>query len=354
METETSLVEKENEKEKEQEEKKHEASYYKKLKEEVVQCQLCPRFCVIKPKELGNCGVRKNLSGKLYSLVYGRPCSVALDPIEKKPLFHFLPGQQALSIATVGCNFHCLHCQNWNISQAKLHEVPFLELSAEEVVEGALKKEVKIISYTYTEPTVFFEYMLDIAKIAKKKGLKNMIVSNGFINPEPLIELSEYLDGANIDIKGNQKFYEDVCGAKLQPVLETIKKLYEKGVWIEITNLIIPGYNDKEEDIMEVVNFIKGISKNIPLHLSAFYPAYRIQNVEPTPPETIKKARSIAMKHLNYVYSGNIVDEEGNTTFCPKCKKAVILRNAFYNVTENHIVNGKCKFCNEKIAGVWN
>jgi pyruvate formate lyase activating enzyme len=342
------MAEKKTEKEKE-----HEARYYKQLKDKKVHCQLCPHFCIIDNNAFGKCRVRKNVDGKLYSLVYGKPCSVSIDPIEKKPLFHFMPGQKALSIATVGCNFSCLHCQNWSISQAKVEDVPNMDLPPDEVVAGATKENIKIISYTYTEPTIFFEYMLDIAKIARKENIKNTIVSNGFINPEPLSELSKFLDGANIDVKGNEKFYKELCGSKLEPVLETIKTLHKAGVWIEVTNLIIPGYNDNEKEIMKIVNFIKNLNKNIPLHFSAFYPAYKMQDTPSTSTEIIKKARNLAMKHLNYVYTGNIFDDEGNSTLCPKCKKQIIKRNAFFIVTENNLEQGKCKFCGEKIAGIW-
>jgi pyruvate formate lyase activating enzyme len=352
-ETATMIVGNKEDKKQSKEKPEKEALYYKELKDNIVQCQLCPRFCTIKPGERGNCGVRQNINGKLYSLVYNKPCSVALDPIEKKPLFHFMPGQEALSIATVGCNLHCLHCQNWTISQAAPEEIPYMYLTPKEVILGAEKKDIKIISYTYTEPTVFYEYMFDIAKIAKKNKIKNTMVTNGFINSEPSNELCKYIDGANVDVKGNEKFYEEVCGAKLGPVLESIKKMHEQGVWLEVTNLIIPGYNDNEKEIMKIVDFVKGISKDIPLHFSAFYPAYKMQRTGPTSKETIKNARETAMKHLNYVYTGNISDEEGSTTFCPKCKKAVIKRNEFYAVVENNIVDGKCKFCNEKIAGIW-
>lgn len=333
-------------------EKLHEALYYKQLKDKKVQCHLCPHFCIIENEAFGKCRVRKNVDGKLYSLVYGKACSVSVDPIEKKPLFHFMPSKETLSIATVGCNFSCLHCQNWSISQVRVQDVPHMDLPPDEVIAGAKKKSISIISYTYTEPTIFYEYMLDCAKIAKKNKIKNTIVSNGFINEEPLNELCKYLDGANIDIKGNEKVYSKLCGARLEPVLETIKRLHEKGVWLEVTNLIIPGYNDSEEEIMKIVDFIKKIDKNIPLHFSAFYPSYKMMTTLSTRAETIKKAREIAMKHLNYVYSGNIQYSEGLTTYCPKCKKPVIKRNPFYDVTENLLKQGKCP-CGEKIAGVW-
>ena len=217
-----------------------EALFYKKLKNKIVQCELCPHFCTIKNGERGKCRVRENQNGKLISLVYGKPCSLALDPIEKKPFYHFLPGQQALSIASVGCNLACKHCQNYEISQAKPEEIPSLNLSPEQVIKEAKKQNVKIISYTYTEPTIFYEYMLDTAKLAKKSGLKNTIVSNGFINPKPLKQLCKYIDGANIDLKSiSDDFYKKICGARVEPILEALKIYKYEGVWLEITNLII-------------------------------------------------------------------------------------------------------------------
>jgi len=298
--------------------------------------------------------VRENRAGTLYTLVYGRPCSLALDPIEKKPFYHFMPGKQALSIATAGCNLHCANCQNWEISQAKPEEVPSLHMPPEKVVLKATKENVDIISYTYTEPTIFAEYVLDIAKLAKKAGMKNTIVSNGFINPEPLKQLCRYIDGANIDLKSiSDTFYKKVCQARVQPVLDALKIMKEEGIWIEITNLIIPTLNDKETEIKKLIVWIKNnLGVDVPLHFSAFYPAYKLLELPPTSFAILKKARKLAMKAgLHYVYTGNISDEEGSTTFCPKCKKALIKRRGFY-VSESNIENGKCS-CGETIAGVW-
>ncbi|UZE93595.1 MAG: AmmeMemoRadiSam system radical SAM enzyme [Candidatus Pacearchaeota archaeon] len=331
-----------------------EALFYKKLKDKEVQCQLCPRFCVIKPGNRGNCGVRENTNGKLYSLVYGKPVSIALDPIEKKPLYHFLPGQQALSIATAGCNLHCLYCQNWEISQCRPEKVASFSMPPKRVIEEAINREVNIISYTYTEPTIFFEYMIDIAKLAREKKIRNTIVTNGFINSEPLTELCKYLDGSNIDFKGSDEFYKKLSGAWRKPVEEAIKIMHEKGIWLELTNLIIPGYNDKEKNILEIINWIKeNLSVDVPLHLSAFYPTYKMLETPATKPEIVIKARKIAMKAgLRYVYTGNIPDKEGSTTFCPGCKKPVIIRQGFY-IKENRLIDGRCPECGEKIAGVW-
>ncbi|MEM4703091.1 MAG: AmmeMemoRadiSam system radical SAM enzyme [Candidatus Pacearchaeota archaeon] len=329
-----------------------EALFYKKLKTQV-QCQLCPRFCVIKHGERGSCGVRTNINGILYSLVYGKPCSIALDPIEKKPFYHFLPASKSLSIATVGCNLHCLHCQNYEISQARVEDVPYIEATPEQVVEQAKSSNVKSISFTYTEPTIFYEYMLDIAKLAKKEKVKCNIVSNGFINLPPLKKLAPLIKAANIDLKGNALFYEKVCQGKIEPVLEAIKLLHEKKVWLEITNLIIPSYNDSIEKIKEMISWIlENLGKDVPLHFSAFYPCYKLTDVPATEPEFLIKARVIARHQgLKYVYTGNIQDQEGSTTFCPKCGKALIVRQGF-SVVKNELKRGKCS-CGEKIAGVW-
>jgi len=331
----------------------HEALFYKKLKEKTVQCQLCPKFCVIKDGGYGNCNVRKNIKGKLCSMVYGKPCSVAADPVEKKPLYHFMPSTKTLSVATVGCNFHCSHCQNWQISQAKVEDVPHLDISPEKIVEQAKSNNLKSISYTYTEPTVFYEYMLDIAKTAKKQKIKSIVVSNGFINPQPLKKLIPSIKAANIDLKGNAEFYEKICDGKMGPVLDTIKLLHEKKVWLEITNLIVPGFNDDVGEIKKAVSWIlENVGKDVPLHFSAFYPCFKLTNVQPTPPEFLIRARMIAKgMGLSYVYTGNINDEDGSTTFCPKCGQAVIRRKGFI-VAENKLKKGKCP-CGEDIPGIW-
>ena len=331
-----------------------EALFYKVLKENNVQCRLCPRFCVIKNGERGNCGTRTNINGKLYSLVYSKPCSIAMDPIEKKPFYHFLPGSKALSIATAGCNLHCAHCQNYQISQGKLEDIPHLEASPEQVVEQAKNAKIKSISFTYTEPAVFYEYMLDIAKLAKKNKIKCSIVSNGYINPAPLKKLIPYIKAANIDLKGNALFYEKVCDGKIEPVLETIRLLHQKKVWLELTNLTIPGYNDDIEEIKKTVAWIlENLGKDIPLHFSAFYPCYKLTNVPPTQPEFLVKARIIAKQQgLNFVYTGNISDEEGSTTNCPSCNQVLIKRKNFF-IVENKMKRGTCPSCKNKIPGVW-
>jgi len=332
-----------------------EALYYKKLEKYVVQCNLCPRICTIQESATGNCGVRRNIKGILYSLVYGKPCTVNIDPIEKKPLFHFIPGSTTYSIATAGCNFHCLNCQNWTISQAKFEQVAYRIMPPEKVVEDALKNDCESISYTYTEPTIFYEYMLDIAKLAKKQHIKNVLVSNGYINQEPLKLLCKYIDAANIDLKSiKEDFYKDICSGKLKPVLDTLKTLKEKKIWIEVTNLIIPELNDKLEEIKKLCEWVKNnLDKNTPLHFSKFFPMQRIINKPATPEETLKKAKEIAEKiGLKFVYIGNTNIEDSENTYCPKCKSLLIER-ANLSTFENNLQDGKCNKCKKKLPGIW-
>jgi len=333
--------------------KMKEAMYYKKLGGNLVQCELCPHKCIIKNGTRGICRVRENRKGVLYSLVYGKLCSASAEHIEKKPLYHFLPGSLAYSIAVPGCNLACKHCQNWEISQAKPEDVRSLSFTPKEIIKNAIDSKCKSIAYTFTEPSIWPEFLLDICKLAKKARIKNTTVTNGFINPEPLNELCKCLDGSNIDLKSiNDEFYQQVCGARLEPVLKAIKIMHEKGVWVELTNLLIPGLNDSLEEINKLVDWVKKLDRNIPLHFTAFYPTYKLTNLPRTSPEILKKARNIALsKGLYYVYTGNIQDEEGNNTYCPKCKKLLIKRRGF-NVVENKLKNGKCP-CGERIAGVW-
>jgi pyruvate formate lyase activating enzyme len=331
-----------------------EALHYSKLKNNIVKCGLCPWNCTIAPGKRGMCGVRQNQEGKLYSLVFARPCSMHVDPIEKKPLYHFLPGAWAFSIATIGCNFFCSFCQNWQISKAGADDMEkhFEEVLPEKVVELCIKNGSDVISYTYTEPTIFFEYMLDIAKLAKKAGIKNAIVSNGYINEAPLRELCKLIDGANIDLKGfTDEFYQKTCKGKLEPVLQSLKVLKEEGVWLEITNLVVPGLNDDLKKIEEMCQWIsKELGKDVPLHFSRFHPDYKMTDANPTPMETLEKAKEIAEKYLDFVYIGN-VGKESNTT-CPKCK-SIVVRRSMMDVNENKLKNGKCFKCKNNIAGVW-
>ncbi|MDI6841109.1 MAG: AmmeMemoRadiSam system radical SAM enzyme [bacterium] len=331
------------------------AMYWEKLNDKLVQCHLCPRNCVLKPKQRGYCRVRENQAGKLMTLNYGIPCAVHIDPIEKKPLFHFIPKSEVFSIATAGCNLRCKFCQNWEISQRPPEETENVWLPPDEVVRMAKENKCPSIAYTYSEPVNFYEYMLETAKIAKKAGIKNTMHSNGYINPEPLKELCKYLDAANIDLKGfTDEYYQELCEAELEPVKVSLKILKEEGVWIEITNLIVPTKNDDPKTIRKMCEWIRdSLGAEVPLHFSRFWPMYKMQNLPPTPIETLEQARKIAIGvGLKYVYIGNIPSHKAENTYCPNCGKLLIRRIGYY-VPENNIINGKCKFCGQKIPGVW-
>ena len=331
-----------------------EALWWKKHKGSNVQCFLCPRNCVIEESKIGFCGVRQNQKGKLYSLVYGKATGVQIDPIEKKPLYHFKPGTAAFSIGTVGCNLVCQHCQNWATSQAKPGQWHTYDMTPEEIVEKAKQEHCSTIAYTYNEPTIFFEYVLETAKLAHKKGLKNILVTNGFTGKEALLDIIKYIDGANVDLKAfDNEFYKKYSGAWLEPVLESIKTYKKKKVWLELTNLIIPTLNDDTAKLKEMCAWIKeNIGVDVPMHFSAFYPSYKLEDLPPTSAATLMDARKLAMKMgLNYVYIGNVVTTDEDTTFCPKCKEVVIER-ANFTILQNKLKNGKCK-CGEKIPGVW-
>jgi pyruvate formate lyase activating enzyme len=333
-----------------------EASFYEKQSEKKVKCNLCRHHCLIPDGERGICYVRENHGGLLYTLVYGNPCSWHVDPVEKKPLYHFFPGSKAFSIATVGCNFRCLHCQNHEISQLPRAEkrITGFAMSPEEVVSQARREGCRSISYTYTEPTMFYEYAFDIAKLANEAGLANNFVTNGYIEEEPLVAIRPYLDGANIDLKGfSPVFYQKVCGARLEGVLASIKKYRSLDIWIELTTLIIPKYNDSPEEFRQIAAFIANeVGPETPWHVSAFYPTYKLTDSFRTPPETLIKAREIGLEAgLRYVYTGNIPGLEGENTYCYNCKKAVIKRWGFA-ITEYHLKDGACSFCDTKIDGV--
>lgn len=284
-----------------------EAQFYKKLKNKVVQCQLCPQFCVLKINEIGKCRVRRNNNGKLYSLSYGKPVSINIDPIEKKPLYHFLPKTFSFSIGMAGCNLACKWCQNWDLAQRNAEELDTDYVPPEKLIKQVLKTNCPSISYTYSEPLVSYEYVFDIVKLAKQKGLKNILVTNGFVNKEPFEKIADFIDAMNIDLKSfNEKTYSEFCNARLAPVLETIKLAHKKGIHIEITTLVIPDVNDSSEELEKIAKFIASVDKNIPWHISRFFPHYKMQNKEITPKETLERAYKIGKKYLKYVYLGNI------------------------------------------------
>ncbi len=330
-----------------------EAMFYEKYKDRIVICKLCRHNCKIAPDKKGICGVRKNINGKLYTLVYDKIIARHIDPIEKKPLFHFLPGTETYSIATVGCNFKCDFCQNWSISQASKEDKIIGEnVTPELIVEDAVKNRCASISYTYTEPTIFYELTYETSKLAKNYGLKNIYVTNGYIEDDPLKEISKYLDAANIDLKSfNEKFYKKICGADLDEVLDSIKNYKRLGIWIEITTLIIPGLNDNEEELRSIAEFIKSLGDYIPWHVTRFHPDYKMINHEPTPIETLRVAQKIGYEvGLKFVYMGNVL--EGENTYCPKCKHLLIERYGF-SILRYELKDGRCPNCKEIIEGVW-
>ncbi len=332
-----------------------EAMFYRELKDGAVRCDLCPRRCVIAEGARGFCRVRENREGKLYSLVFGRPCTVDVGPIEKAPLYHFIPGHSRLCLATVSCNLRCRHCHNWQISQAGPGERREFKLSPEEIVERALSRGLTSISFTYTEPVIFYEYVYEISKLAQKRGIKTSIVSNGYINPAPLRRLLPHLDAVKIDLKGfTEAFYREVAAAELQPVLETLKVLKEEGAFFEIVNLVIPTLNDDPRDLKRMCAWIaENLGADVPVHFSRFSPSYRLTHLPPTPVRTLEEAVRIAGEAgLKYVYIGNVPGHRNNSTFCPGCGKRLIHR-VHFSVLENNIEGGECGFCGYEVAGVW-
>lgn len=331
-----------------------EALLYEKLGENRVNCRLCSHYCTIVPGKRGICAVRENRDGTLYSLVYGKVVARHIDPIEKKPLFHFHPGSTSYSIATVGCNLKCLHCQNYDISQypKAASDIPGLEMTPEQVVREAEDSGCKSISYTYTEPTIFFEFAYDCARLAHKRGIKNVFVSNGYTSPEATRLIAPYLDANNIDLKGDEAFYKKVAGAKLQPVLDTIKLMKELGVWVELTTLIIPDYNDSEGFLKFTADFIGSVDKSMPWHVTQFYPTYKLTDKPRTPVSILRKAREIGLKSgLKYVYEGNVPGEGGENTWCFSCGELLIERFGF-TLTNIKMKNSACPNCTTHIDGI--
>ncbi|MFH0952940.1 MAG: AmmeMemoRadiSam system radical SAM enzyme [Verrucomicrobiota bacterium] len=332
----------------------HRALYYEKLADGMVHCLLCPNSCRLSDGQFGICRARKNIGGELYSLSYGHIAAAHIDPIEKKPFFHVLPGTLAFSIATPGCNMRCLFCQNWEISQAFPWEVQTQAMTPEQVVDAALRSGAKSIAFTYTEPIIFYEYMLDIAKLAQPRGLKTVVVSAGYINQEPLKELLKYIDAYKVDFKAfNPGFYKELTGGSLEPVLETMKTIHQRGVWLEVVNLLIPGKNDSEEEIRSLAQWVKqNLGTDVPLHFSRFHPMHKLLNLPPTPVEKVIRARQIALEEgLKYVYTGNVPYPEGESTYSPKSGGVVIQRQGYF-VVKNDLRNGVAPD-GEKIPGVW-
>jgi pyruvate formate lyase activating enzyme len=321
-----------------------------------VRCRLCSHRCRIPPGHSGFCGVRENRGGTLQTLVYGALVAQSIDPIEKKPLFHLRPGSLSYSIATPGCNFRCAHCQNYHISQVQRDErrIPGHFVPPEEVVRQAGASGCESISYTYTEPTIFFEYALDCMKLAKGAGLANAFVTNGYMSPECLELAAPYLDAANVDLKAmSDRFYREICGARLQPVQETLRELWGRGIWVEVTTLLIPHQNDTVEELRALARFLASISPDLPWHVSGFHPAYRLTKEPPTPAASLHEARRIGLEEgLRYVYTGNIPGSGGEDTRCPGCGRTVVTRRGF-SVLQTHLsLQGTCASCGAPVPGI--
>ncbi len=349
-----------------------EALLYEAKEKNVVRCTACKQFCTVADGDTGLCGVRQNLKGKLYLLVYGKAASAGIDPIEKKPLYHFLPGSKIFSLGTVGCNFACSFCQNWSISQVtrdlrkqlqnekkpELMEVEInkmgYELSPERIVDICQEKNVKSIAYTYNEPAIFLEYAHDTSQLASKHDVRGVFVTNGYESEEALMKMKGLLHAMNIDLKSfSDAFYKEMCQARLEPVLETIKLAYKMGIWLEITTLLVPGKNDSPDELKQIAEFIAGIDKGIPWHISAFHPDYKLADVLRTSRGSLESAYDIGKgAGLHHIYVGNVVDEKRNTTYCPECGAGLIRRSG-YSLTVEDFEHGNCMKCNAKVPGVW-
>ena len=332
-----------------------EAMFYRRVESDAVDCFLCAQRCRIKPGKRGKCGVRQNDGGTLFSLVYEQIIAQHVDPIEKKPLFHFHPASRSYSIATAGCNFRCLFCQNADISQLprQQHLIPGRRVPAEDIVREAVQSGCATISYTYTEPTVFMEYALDVAERAHEAGIGNIFVSNGYMTAEAMEVLAPRLDAANVDLKAfTDEFYHEQCGARLQPVLDTLRRMKDCGIWLEVTTLLIPGLNDDPGELRELARYLVSLGPETPWHVSRFHPTYRLLDRRPTPVETLRMARRIGLEEgLHYVYTGNIPGDEGESTFCHSCGELLIERFGF-STRIRSLKGGSCSRCGAAVAGV--
>ncbi|OPX28672.1 MAG: AmmeMemoRadiSam system radical SAM enzyme [Candidatus Omnitrophica bacterium 4484_171] len=334
---------------------KKEAMFYRKLDGGKVECYLCAHNCNIADSGFGICGVRQNIGGSLYTLCYGEAIAAHIDPIEKKPLYHFLPSSNSYSIATIGCNFKCGFCQNWQISQSTKKEHPLYknkEFMPEDIVKEARENNCRSIAYTYTEPTIFFEYAYDTAKLAKEAGIYNVFVTNGYMSRDALDAISPYLDAANVDLKSfRDGFYKRICKAHISPVLDSIRYMKKLGIWVEVTTLIVPGENDSEEELKDIARFIAGVDENIPWHISRFHPDYEFTQYSSTPLEVLRRAENVGKSAgLRYIYLGNAAQE--TNTYCYNCGNPLVKR-MYFSVLENNIRRGKCLYCGADIAGLW-
>jgi pyruvate formate lyase activating enzyme len=333
----------------------HEAQYYKKLDGLEIECRLCPRKCTVGDRERGFCGVRENRGGTYYTLVYGNPCTINIDPIEKKPLFHFLPGVSAFSIATAGCNLNCKFCQNWQISQFRPEQIKSMEISPEGIASDAENSACPVLAYTYSEPTIFFEYLKDCAISGQARNLRSVMITAGFIEPEPMMELLPHLAAVKVDLKSfNEKYYQDICNAELKPVLDTLILLKKSEIWFEIVYLMLPTLNDSKEEIELLCKWLlKELGPDIPIHFARFHPEYLLKNLPSTPIESLEQAYKIARDTgLNFPYIGNVPGHMAESTYCPNCKTMVIERKGFQVKTLN-LEQGLCKKCGRKIPGIW-
>ncbi len=352
----------------------HEALLYERQSDQSVICTACKMYCRIKPGRIGICGVRVNQGGRLYSLVYGKASAVHIDPVEKKPLYHFLPGSEIFSLGTVGCNFGCSFCQNWNISQVtrdlrkklgkekRLGDIELemtglgYALPPEKIVDICKDRDIPAIAFTYNEPVIFFDYLYDTARLAHASGIRSVFVSNGYESEEAMALMHPFLAAMNIDLKSfSERFYTRLCKAKLQPVLDTIRHIHQLGIWLEITTLVIPGQNDSDDELSRIADFIASVSIDIPWHVSAFYPGYQMKDKHPTPPATLIRAYEAGKRAgLKFIYTGNIIDDQRSCTYCPNCGEALIRRSGYRTETTAISRDGMCIKCHEKIAGIWN
>jgi pyruvate formate lyase activating enzyme len=332
-----------------------EASFYEKLDFKKIRCTLCPRECVIDERERGYCGVRENREGTYYTLVYARPCTYHADPIEKKPLFHFKPGSLAFSIATAGCNVNCKFCQNWEISQVRPEHIRSIHMPPKKVSELAIQSGCASIAYTYSEPTIFYEYMLDSAAEGKKADIKSVVITAGYISQEPLIKLCRQVDAIKVDLKAfSEKFYKEIVKGELKPVLNSLVTMRKMNIWTEIVYLVVPTLNDSEREFVNLCQWIrKELGQDVPIHFTRFHPQYLLKNLPPTPIKTLELAKQIAdAEGLNYVYIGNVPGHPAENTYCPNCKEMVVRRMG-YIIREINIDFNKCKKCGQQIAGLW-
>ena len=335
--------------------RKFEARWYEKIPHKKVKCTLCPRECEVDDRERGYCGVRENWDGIYYTLVHSNPCTYHIDPIEKKPLFHFLPGTTAFSVATVGCNVDCKFCQNWQISQIRPEQAQNIDLPPKTMVRLTKESGAPSIAYTYTEPVVFSEYMYDSAYAGNKEGIKSVMISNGYIQEQPMRELAEVLAAVKVDLKAyTEKYYKEIVDGELKPVLDILVLLRQLDMWTEIVYLVVPTLNDGDKELTELAKWMKtNLGPNVPVHFTRYYPQYKLKNLPPTPVKSLERARDIALAEgMKFVYVGNVPGHSGEHTYCPACNTVLIRRKGFW-IIENKISNGKCPDCGTEIPGVW-